>query len=47
VTDAAYVIGGWALTGAVLVAYGERLWARSRRARKMLPDERGGETPWK
>lgn len=47
-TDAGYVIGGWTLTGAVLVAYRGRLWMRSRRARQLLPpEERGQGTPWK
>ena len=43
-TDAGYVLGGWALTGVVLAGYVGRLWARTRRARKLLPpDERA---PW-
>jgi hypothetical protein len=43
-TDAGYVLGGWALTGAVLTYYVGRLWARSRRARKLLPPEE--RPPW-
>ena len=42
-TDAGYVIGGWALTGLAIGGYVGRLWARTRRARRFLPpDERGG-----
>jgi hypothetical protein len=43
-TDAAYVLGGWALTGAALAGYVGRLWARSRRARELLPPEE--RPPW-
>ena len=43
-TDAGYVLGGWGLTGAVLAAYVARLWARTRRARKLVPPEDG--SPW-
>jgi hypothetical protein len=32
---AGYVIGGWALTGAVLLAYSLRLWQRLRRAERL------------
>lgn len=31
-TDAAYVFGGWALTGGVFALYTARLWQKSRRA---------------
>jgi hypothetical protein len=34
-TDAAYVFGGWALTGGVFVVYTARLWQRTRRASKL------------
>jgi hypothetical protein len=51
VTDAAYVIGGWSLTGVAIAGYVGRLWARSRRARRLLPpDEDGGRegsAPWR
>ena len=43
-TDAGYVLGGWALTGAALAGYVARLWARTRRARKLLPP--GEQPPW-
>ena len=36
---AEYVIGGWALTGAVLAAYAVRLRQRTRRAERTLPPE--------
>ncbi|HEV7688835.1 MAG TPA: hypothetical protein VGQ80_19830 [Acidimicrobiia bacterium] len=43
-TDAGYVIGGWTLTGVAIASYVGRLWARSRRARRLLPpDEQGPE----
>jgi hypothetical protein len=32
---AGYVIGGWALTGVVLLAYSLRLWQRLRRAERL------------
>jgi hypothetical protein len=35
---AEYVIGGWALTGAVLAAYWVRLVRRIRRAERLIPD---------
>jgi hypothetical protein len=38
-TDAGYVIGGWAVTGAATAGYVGRLWSRSRRARRLLPPE--------
>ena len=41
-TDAGYVIGGWAITGAAIAGYVARLWARSRRARRLLPPEQDG-----
>ena len=43
-TDAGYVVGGWVLTGAVLAGYVVRLWARTRRARHLLPPE--DRSPW-
>jgi len=43
VTDAGYVIGGWTLTGVAIAGYVGRLWARSRRVRRLLPpDDRDG-----
>jgi len=45
-TDAGYVIGGWALTGVAVAGYVGRLWSRTRRARRLLPDEQGG-SPWR
>jgi hypothetical protein len=39
VTDAGYVISGWAITGIVIAGYVGRLWSRSRRARRLLPAE--------
>lgn len=38
-TDAGYVLGGWALTATALAGYLARLWARSRRVRRLLPPE--------
>jgi hypothetical protein len=35
---AGYVIGGWALTGAVVLAYSLRLWQRLRRAERLDRD---------
>lgn len=43
-TDAGYVLGGWALTAAALAGYLARLWARSRRVRLLLPPEE--RLPW-
>ncbi len=43
-TDASYVITGWALTGVVLAGYGWRLASRTRRARRLLPP--GERPPW-
>ncbi|HLJ07681.1 MAG TPA: hypothetical protein VKX24_04040 [Acidimicrobiia bacterium] len=41
-TDAGYVIGGWALTGVAIAGYVGRVWSRTRRARRLLgPDEQG------
>jgi hypothetical protein len=42
VTDAAYVISGWVITSAALGGYLARVWARSRRARKLLGAEGDG-----
>lgn len=44
-TDAAYVLSGWALTGAVLAGYLARIWVRTRRARKLLGSGEGH--PWR
>jgi hypothetical protein len=44
VSDAAYVFGGWALTAAALAGYAARVWARSRRARRLGGTESG--RPW-
>jgi hypothetical protein len=40
VSNAGYVVTGWALTGLVLVTYWARLVLRTRRARRII----GGET---
>ncbi|HET9772284.1 MAG TPA: hypothetical protein VFS16_15425 [Acidimicrobiia bacterium] len=45
-TDAGYVIGGWALTGAAIAGYVGRLWARSRRARRLLPPDEQDRAGW-
>jgi hypothetical protein len=37
VTDAGYVIGGWAITGVAIAGDVGRLWSRTRRARRLLP----------
>lgn len=37
-TDAGYVIGGWLLTGIVLLGYWLRLQYRIRRAERLDPD---------
>jgi hypothetical protein len=43
VSDAGYVIGGWTLTGVAIAGYVGRIWARSRRARRLLlPDDDRG-----
>lgn len=36
-TDAAYVLGGWAVTAAVLGGYTTRVVLRSRRLRRLTP----------
>jgi hypothetical protein len=36
-TDAGYVVTGWALTAAVLAAYWASIVRRTRRARRSLP----------
>ena len=41
-TDAGYVISGWAITGVAIAGYVARLWSRSRRARRLLPPEERG-----
>lgn len=38
-TDAGFVITGWALTGAALAGYLVRLWVRARRIQHLLPEE--------
>jgi hypothetical protein len=47
VTDAGYVIGGWAVTGVAIAGYVARLWARSRRARRLLPPDEGDQSGWR
>jgi hypothetical protein len=37
-TDAGFVIAGWAMTGGVLAAYTIHLTVRLRRARRSLPE---------
>ena len=46
-TDAGYVIGGWALTGAAIAVYTGRLWSRSRRARRLLPPDEQDQSGWR
>jgi hypothetical protein len=46
-TDAGYVIGGWSLTGVAIAVYTGRLWARSRRARRLLPPDEQGQSGWR
>ena len=46
-TNAGYVIGGWALTGAAIAGYVGRLWARSRRARRLLGPEERDRAGWR
>jgi hypothetical protein len=41
-TDAGYVVTGWALTAAVLAAYWVSIARRTRRARRSLPP---GQSP--
>ena len=43
-TDAGYVLGGWALTAVVFAGYLARLLSRTRRARNLLPPEE--RSPW-
>ena len=38
-TDAGYVIGGWTLTAVVIAGYTGRVWARTRRVRRLLPPD--------
>ena len=40
-TDAGYVIAGWAITGAALGGYLARVLVRARRARRLLGAEEG------
>lgn len=43
-TDAAYVLGGWAITVVALGGYAARVAIRSRRLRRLAPpEERGRE----
>lgn len=44
-TDAAYVLGGWAVTAAVLGGYATRVLLRSRRLRRLAPPG-SGEGEW-
>jgi len=46
-TDAGYVIGGWTLTAAAIGGYVARLWARTRRARRLLPPDEEGRSGWR
>ena len=46
-TDAGYVIGGWAITGVAIAGYVGRVWARTRRARRLLPLEEQDRAGWK
>ena len=46
-TDAGYVLGGWALTAVAIAGYTGRLWARSRRARRLLPRDEQGQSGWR
>ena len=46
-TDAGYVIGGWAVTGVAIAGYVGRLWARSRRARRLLPSDEQDRAGWR
>ena len=47
VTDAGYVIGGWALTGVAIAGYVGRLWSRTRRARRLLPPDEQDRAGWR
>jgi len=47
VTDAGYVIGGWALTAVALAGYTARLWSRARRARRLLPSDEQDRSGWR
>jgi len=42
VTDAAYVLGGWAVTAVVLGTYTARVVLRTRRLRRLDPPPDGG-----
>lgn len=44
-TDAAYVLSGWALTGTVLAGYLVHVWVRTRRAKRLLGPGEG--RPWR
>ena len=46
-TDAGYVIGGWALAGVAIAGYVGRLWARARRARRLLPPDEQDGSGWR
>lgn len=46
-TDAGYVIGGWAITGVAIAGYVARLWARTRRARALLPPDEQDRAGWR
>ncbi len=47
VTDAGYVISGWAITGVAIAGYVGRMWSRSRRARRLLPPEERDHAGWR
>jgi hypothetical protein len=46
-TDAGYVIGGWAVTGVAIAGYVGRLWSRTRRARRLLSPDGEGQGRWR
>lgn len=46
-TDAGYVLGGWGLTAVAIAGYVARLWARSRRARRLLPPDEADGSGWR
>jgi hypothetical protein len=38
-TNAGFVVAGWALTGAALAGYLARLWVRARRVEQLLGED--------
>ena len=42
-TDAGYVLAGWGVTAAAIGGYLARVWVRTRRARRLLGPDDGGE----